>query len=422
MHALPLAAIVYDDNALETLPALCAEITDSRSCTVCADARTWQVAGAETADALHRNGWQVATYIIPDKNNSSPVCDDITQAVMEKELAEYDNGILIAAGSGVVNDLTKWCAYRLGIRYCIVATAASMNGYTSANVAPSLKGVKVLERAQAPYAVCARPYDILNAPYELTTAGLGDVIAKPVSTADWRLNHALYNEHYCDYCAGLINEQEPQYRDHSENLTKKEPDAFQALFHALLYSGNAMTLMGTSLPASGGEHLFSHTRDMRSYITGQSHDLHGRQVGLGTLVAAEIYKRMADCKTINWRPLPEGIDDAYWGHISGHIAPLYAEKKAKTDALLPALKKGLWQERCRTIALNVAAPSSIAHCLENARAARWCNHIGCSREEAIGIITHMHEMRARVSIIDIAHMAGVLPGCVEEIIDEWLVQ
>ena len=47
-----------------------------------------------------------------------------------------------------------------------------------------------------------------------------------------------------------------------------------------------MTMAETSAPASGGEHLISHSLDMMSSIDGQPHDLHGRQVGIGTILAA----------------------------------------------------------------------------------------------------------------------------------------
>ena len=55
----------------------------------------------------------------------------------------------------------------------------------------------------------------------------------------------------------------------------------------------AMTLMGTSVPASGGEHLLSHTLDMMAEVRGESHDLHGRQVGIGTVLSAALYRKGA---------------------------------------------------------------------------------------------------------------------------------
>jgi len=46
----------------------------------------------------------------------------------------------------------------------------------------------------------------------------------------------------------------------------------EALFHGLLLTGIAMTMAETSSPASGGEHLVSHTLDMMSSLDGVPHD------------------------------------------------------------------------------------------------------------------------------------------------------
>ncbi len=86
--------------------------------------------------------------------------------------------LVVAVGSGVINDLSKWAAFQLGIPYLVVATAASMNGYSSANVAPTMGGVKMLIEARAPRAVIAEPRIIEQAPYAMTAAGFGDTIGR----------------------------------------------------------------------------------------------------------------------------------------------------------------------------------------------------------------------------------------------------
>ena len=58
-----------------------------------------------------------------------------------------------------------------------------------------------------------------------------------------------------------------------------------------------MTLQGSSLPASGGEHLVSHTLDMMSHVDGVPHDLHGRQVGVSTILVAAMYERALAIET-----------------------------------------------------------------------------------------------------------------------------
>ena len=46
--------------------------------------------------------------------------------------------------------------------------------------------------------------------------------------------------------------------------------------------------------------------------------------------------------------------------------------------------------------------------------------IGCSRERMRAAILHMHEIRRRFSIVDLAWLAGVLPDAADDLIGEWL--
>ena len=60
-----------------------------------------------------------------------------------------------------------------------------MNGYASNNIAPSIRGVKRVLNGTVPRVIAALPSVIQQAPCELTAAGFGDVLAKPVSRAEF---------------------------------------------------------------------------------------------------------------------------------------------------------------------------------------------------------------------------------------------
>ena len=121
----------------------------------------------------------------------------------------------------------------------------------------------------------------------MTTAGFGDIISKSQSTADWKMNNFLFGEYYCDFCSEIITDLESAYLGRPDDIKSGKSKAIETLFKALFYSGISMTLVGTSAPASGGEHLLSHTLDMIADVQGGEHDLHGRQVGLGVLFSVE---------------------------------------------------------------------------------------------------------------------------------------
>ena len=420
-HEVPVRSIIYAKDATARLPEVLGSFVSGRRIVLVADKRTWAIAGEQAKDALEHTGWSVLDVIVLDKEKSGPVCDDKTHAWLNDRMPPAD--IALAVGSGVVNDLTKWSAFDKDIPYAVFATAATMNGFTAANVAPTINGVKILIRARAPLAVFAIPSIIVNAPFELTAAGLGDTIAKPISTADWIFNHLFCDESFCRYCSEIINSLEPYYLDRPGDINNRKPAAIEALFNALLYSGIAMTIIGTSAPASGGEHLFSHTLDMMSGIDGVAHDLHGRQVGLGTIFASALYERILEIEKPVFHPYPDDIDSKFWGPLAENVRQEYEQKIPKLQTICKKLADGkTWYEFLAAARQQVRSPAQIKNCLKTAGAAHTFADIGCSSERLLASALHMHHIRKRPTVIDLAWILGILPGAAEEIIDRWLLK
>jgi glycerol-1-phosphate dehydrogenase [NAD(P)+] len=421
---VPVRRFLYERGAVDSLPEIARQnCEDSRPTVVVADVRTWDVCGRQAEEVLKKAGLHVARVLVPDRRNGGPVCDDVTVQSLAEQLRGVQPGLVAAVGSGVINDLSKWAAFQLGIPYLVVATAASMNGYSSANVAPTMGGVKVLFEARPPVAVLAEPRIIEQAPYEMTAAGFGDTIAKHQSGADWVMNHFLAGEYYCKFCADIVTDLEPLYLDHPENIRHCRHEAVKGLFEALFWTGMAMTLVGTSVPASGGEHLFSHTLDMMAELRGESHDLHGRQVGLGTLLSAALYQRVLAIDSPILRSLPPSVDDRFWSvpSVAAAVAEQYESKKQRLEPIRQKIAQRDAWDRLRTkLAAEVKSPETIHTWLERAGAAVSMADIGCSRERIRSAILHMHEIRQRFTIVDLAWLAGVLPGQTDDLIDQWL--
>jgi glycerol dehydrogenase-like iron-containing ADH family enzyme len=321
--------VIYAADPVSQIAEVCGRAVpgQGRRVTVLADGRTRSVAGDAAADILRRAGWQVDLIIVPDPPGGTPVCDDRTRDALAVRLLEPQ--LILAVGSGVINDLGKWLAAECAIPYVALATAASMTGYASANVAPAVRGVKTLVRGRPPAAILSTPAILRSAPYEMTAAGLGDAVAKIVSSTDWRLNNFLFGDEYLPDVVGLAAAVEPLYLDRPEALRALEPSALEALFAALNLIGVSQTMARTSAPASGGEHLISHALDMISSLDGRPHDLHGRQVGVGTILAAELYSRALAIESPHFVAAPERIDEPFWGRLAGAVAVCYAEKQAR---------------------------------------------------------------------------------------------
>jgi glycerol-1-phosphate dehydrogenase [NAD(P)+] len=268
--------------------------------------------------------------------------------------------------------------------------------------------------------VLAEPAVIAAAPYEMTASGLGDAMAKSVSSADWRLNHLLFGDYYCARGVALIAEIEPLYLDHPDAIRARHAMALAALMDALLLTGVAMTMAESSAPASGGEHLISHSLDMMSALDGRPHDLHGRQVGVATVMAAELYQRVLAIESPDLRDAPAAVDAPFWGRLGGGVADEYARKADRLRSAKAALSVGgKWDALRADLSAMLRGPERIHACLAAAGAACSAEDIGCPRPRLLAAFAHAHEIRPRFTVLDLAHLTGILPTAAAEIAEQW---
>jgi len=423
-HTVPTAHFSYDEHAFDNLANLAEEYGSGGTCLVIADTRTQAVAGKEVVDTLRRQKLQAKCFIVPDVHGESPAADDATKDMLLQQAPQAD--IYLAVGSGVINDLVKWLAYLREKPYITVPTAASMNGYGSANVAATIDGLKVLFHAEAPKAVVVKPDIIISAPDELTASGLGDVLAKPVSSADWKLNQFLFGEYYCQYAVDLLKELEPVYLNNPDKIKNKNPDGFRALFEALFYSSIAMTITGTSSPASGGEHLISHTLDILAGRDGVQHDLHGRQVGLGSILTAALYERIMAMDTPVFRQVPTSVNEDFWGTLTPVVAREYTKKLPKLEQVVELLcQPGMWDKLKAVLQPMLCPAEKLKNCLMTAEAAHRYkdirfNNQPLSKAMFLETIANANQMRARFTVLDLAWLLGILPDELELLVYRWM--
>lgn len=223
--------------------------------------------------------------------------------VMDQLSSEAE--VLIAIGSGTIHDITRYCAYLKGIPFISCPTAASVDGFCSSVAAMTWEGAKKTLTAVAPVLVLADTNVIAKAPIYLARSGFGDMIGKYIALADWRMAHALTGEFYCPRIAGIMEEATAAVLESAPGIAAGEESAFGKLIYGLLLSGIAMQMMGNSRPASGGEHHISHCIEMGADELGISSDaLHGEKVGVGTLMAAAEYHRLATLPDEAWGDYP----------------------------------------------------------------------------------------------------------------------
>jgi glycerol-1-phosphate dehydrogenase [NAD(P)+] len=174
-----------------------------------------------------------------------------------------------------------------------------MDGYASATSSMSRDGVKVSMNSRCADVIIGDTEILKTAPDHMLRSGLGDMLAKFVSIAEWRIAHIVTGEYYCEAVAELIRSAVKKCAENASGLLRREEKAVEAVFEGLVIGGVAMAYAGVSRPASGVEHYFSHVWDMRGLEFGTQVDLHGIQCATATLLAVKLYEKLLET-TPDW--------------------------------------------------------------------------------------------------------------------------
>ncbi len=360
-HKVDIQAIRVGSGVIQELPGILRDL-DASHIFLVADNYTYEAAGRQVEQLLdqaglpyHKRVFQMETPLVPNEYALGSVLAAMTS----------QDDMLLAVGSGTLNDVTKYVSARTGIPYVIAATAPSMDGYAS-TVAPTiLDGFKTTLPAVYPAAIVADVDILKDAPMPMLTAGFGDIIGKFTSLADWRLSHQLNGEYYCPEVAGVIEAAVETCAANAQALAQREPQAIQAVTEALILSGLAMGMVGVSRPASGAEHQMAHYWEMDALRRGEEHPLHGNAVGVGTVLAASLYEMAAEY-------LPQGF----------------------------------------------AAPDKgqILACLQAAGSCADPKELGIRRELCLESLLHAMELRDRFTVQKLLEQKGKLSLCAQELV------
>jgi glycerol-1-phosphate dehydrogenase [NAD(P)+] len=225
-------------------------------------------------------------HLIVEQSTES-VLGGIVEAIKKTKAS-----IVLGVGGGKDIDLAKLGSARASVSFMSIPTAASHDGIASPYA--SVKGGKrpYSIRAQAPAAIIGDIGIIMDSPYDLLSAGCGDIVAKYTAVKDWQLAHKLKGEYYGDYAAELALMSAELVTKNGREILSRSVDGVRTVVEALISCGVAMSIAGSSRPCSGSEHLFSHALDL---VAGET-SLHGQRTGVGAILCC--YLHGADWKGI----------------------------------------------------------------------------------------------------------------------------
>ena len=232
---------------------------------------------------------------------------------VEKIPAGYD--VYAAIGSGTINDMVKYRSYLEGSPYVVFATAASMNGYASGNASLLDEGYKKSFTAAPPKAIFMDIDVISAAPHRLTISGIGDAFCRQLTENDNILANLLRGDKY--------------YHQLFRLMEKYENSIFTditALCKTLTFGGAAMYAAGSSVPASGAEHMVAHYMELMHPETEFS--LHGEQIAVCTVAIARLQERIIHSKNFRLRELDEELVRAHFA-ATGQAEYFLKESRAK---------------------------------------------------------------------------------------------
>jgi glycerol-1-phosphate dehydrogenase [NAD(P)+] len=202
-----------------------------------------------------------------------------------------DINFLIGVGSGVICDLTKWIATKCHLPFLLMGTAASMNAYTSITGTMTTDKVKSTHWLEPAQGVLMDATLLTSAPQAMTCAGIGDLLARHIANADWKLSNHIHGTYFCPVPFEMMTRFENAYLPLLSQIRAGDLDAMLKLSDAILVSGYSMTILnGETSPSSGSEHVLSHFFDFQHEIFGRPKNLHGEQVGIGTIIMGTAFE------------------------------------------------------------------------------------------------------------------------------------
>jgi glycerol-1-phosphate dehydrogenase [NAD(P)+] len=189
--------------------------------------------------------------------------------------SSYD--ALVGIGGGRTLDVAKYVASLVGLPMVSVATNLAHDGIASPTASLVHEGRKASYGVHIPLAVIVDLDYVSRAPQRMVRSGVGDVVSNLSALADWRLAADHIDERIDGLAAAMAGAAASAVLYRPDSV--ESDDFLTTLAEALILSGLAMAVTGTSRPCSGGDHEILHAID--ELFPGTSN--HGELAGMGAL-------------------------------------------------------------------------------------------------------------------------------------------
>lgn len=411
--------VVVGAGKLPETGALVRRMTDCSRVLLCADEAGFEAAGRAVQTSLEAAGFRVKAHVLPV--NPLPKASVEEAEPFRAALAIDPDLFPVSVGSGVINDLTKYAAFKTDRRYLTVATAASMDGYTSAGAPLAESGFKVTIPTRAPIAMLADLDVIANAPAEMNGWGYGDLAGKVPAGGDWILADELGIEPIDDVAWPMVQDHLKGWLNGPEGVASGDRDSIARLFVGLTAVGFAMEAHGSSRPASGADHQIAHMWEMEGHSYEGRKVSHGAAVSVGCVASLSLFDwllgqdltRLDAELIVHHAPRLQDREHTLGTAIADpkiaekardELAAKFADPEVHA-ARLRVLQAG-WpalQDRLRT---HLYRHKTMADMLQKAGAPAYAWQIGVTPDHLLATLHAAAFIRRRYTIFDLLHDIG----------------
>lgn len=425
--------VLLGAGALHAVAALFDRVFGDQPAAIVADENTLAAAGETARRDLEASGTELETYVFPGRPVLHAEYGNIEALVGWLRTRDV---VPVAVGGGTLNDIAKRAAFECGRDYMCVATAASVDGYTSFGASITTDGFKQTLECSAPRAVLADLEVLANAPPKMTSAGYADLLAKIPAGADWIIADVLEVEPIDTDVWSLVQDPLRTATGRPADVHGGDLSAMEGLAEGLLMSGLAMQAAGSSRPASGAEHQFSHLWEMEGLgqeAEGDEPPLsHGFKVGVGTVSIAALYERLLkrDLTGLDireragawprWSKVERQIRSTFSPDLEEQVVEQSRRKYVEADELCARLSliKDRWPGLRERLGEQLLTAKQLRGQLSEAGCPTAPAEIGVSHEQLRATYRRAQMIRPRYTVLDLLNEAGLLDECVAELFSD----
>jgi len=202
---------------------------------------------------------------------------------------------VVGIGGGRTLDVAKYAATRVAVPMVAVATNLAHDGICSPVSSLEHRGGKGSFGVAMPLAVLVDLDYVRAAPPQMVRSGIGDAVSNLSAIEDWHLAHRERDEPVDGLAVTFARTAAEAILHRDDGI--EDDDFLIALAEALVLSGMAMSVAGTSRPCSGACHEIIHACNMLFPEVSN----HGELAGIGALYAYFLrgnetrFRQIADC-------------------------------------------------------------------------------------------------------------------------------